>query len=155
METVDNLVARLRERADVIVTDRHTECDAETGAFGAHPSIRIGDGGRALHVDYTGPMAWRDYDPAHTAVPGGYEPEDPAVDELRRDLARACRREGARMHWTSQRGVVMEVSTPAALETQRLADEIRVTRVRAAERPHPAHTERLAELMERAGAERA
>jgi len=121
----------------------------EAAGIGQNPNIPVGGEHRAVTVRYSGPVQFeaRDADtPATVSV-------DPAIRQLGEDLLAACQAEGVCLwfgHDVAGIGCHYLYEPPASSRDSRLAEDIRVTRVRVASWPGQGHEERLTELLARA-----
>lgn len=147
--SVDSLVERLRSVSGVRVEE--SSVGASVSAIGGYPAIGVGPRQRCVTVVCSGPIR-------HVSDPDyvdglRVEPADATVVELAEELQRACKREGVSL-WYGHEGVGIGCwhLYDAGSRWSRLAEEIRVTRIRALDRPGVGHEARLEELTAAAGA---
>ena len=136
---------------------------ANSGPYGDAPSVEVGPEVQAISITWTGPVEW---------VMGGYQAEkmldsqegiivwhspgslnDAPADAAGRAailrLLEACREESVALHVSHPSiGAKIDYVPRALRDAKELAEDIRITRIRAFESGHPAHHERLRELMD-------
>ncbi len=150
MATINELLTEARE----LGLELHdTQFHVRASALAHFPEQIVGSELRAVRVIYSG-----DYRLA-SAGPGTEEPlmvpADKRIAALGERLLKACQSEGACLWFgNDQAGVGCHhfYESPAARRYGNLAEDIRVTRLRALERPGIGHEERLERLTQSATA---
>lgn len=126
----------------------------ETAGIGHYASTSVGPEFRALTVVYSGPVVLESTGPVGQDTPSEEaQPRtpsaDPTVRALGDDLLEACRREGVCLwfgHSTPGIGCLLQHTPSAAAAAGKLAEDIRVTRMRALNSPGVGHEQRLVTL---------
>jgi hypothetical protein len=154
MATIEQVLGQARARG-MEVSD--TTYRATAAGIGPYPETPVGPVLRAIRVVYSGPVTL-ETDPAadhDQALAGAVltPSADAAVRELVETLLAACQAEGVDLwagHSSAGIGCFVQYSPPASSAAARLADDIRVTRLRVRQWPGVGHEERLEQLMSQA-----
>jgi hypothetical protein len=151
--TFDELLARCRSTPGIVeVRDAMTRPVA--AGIGPYTSTPVGRPVRSISVIYDCATRLESDPDADAAQRLRAQPLTPPADDLVRaacdDLWAACRREGVSVWQGSTHagiGCWRTYTAPDLARAMRLAEDIRVTRIRALEWPGRGHEERLSDLM--------